>query len=117
MSLNKIANAAACAKVKLYLSSEFETYLADTEPYAWIIYGKLETPNYAQIWVLRLCLLKAFSEWRFTFSTAGVNVPEPGQFQFFSDFNVDLTGTSLTDVNKVLACNQGPRFLAWQNFG
>ena len=106
VSHTAVIEAAAAAKPKVYIPSEFGTDIPASGPYANLFKVKTDVVDLARSKGLKTVsiITNAFSEWLLTVPAfAGVNFPEPGQFQYYGDDSVEIDVTSLVDVGKVIA--------------
>ncbi|KAF5093840.1 hypothetical protein D0Z00_003828 [Geotrichum galactomycetum] len=101
-----VIEAAAAAKPKLYLPSEFGSDIPAAGPYKNLFKVKTDVVDLARSKGLKTVSIvtNAFSEWLLVVPPfAGVNFPEAGQFQYYGNDNVEVDTTSLVDVGKVIA--------------
>lgn len=101
-----IADAAAAAKVKLYIPSEFGTDIEKAGPYKGLFTVKLKYLEHAKELGLKTSIIVtgAFSELILSRSNfGGINSPEEGKFQYFGDIDTKISATSLIDIGKVVA--------------
>ena len=106
VSHSKVADAAAAAKAKLYLPSEFGSDINKTGNYKPLFKGKIDALEYARSLGLKTVSIinGGFSEWLLSVPLlGGVNFPEEGQFQYYGDINSKFGTTSLVDIGKVVA--------------
>ena len=106
VSHTAVIEAAAAAKPKVYIPSEFGTDIPASGPYANLFKVKTDVVDLARSKGLKTVSIvnSAFSEWLLTVPPfAGVNFPEPGQFQYYGDSSAKIDTTSLVDVGKVIA--------------
>lgn len=102
----KVAEAAATAKAKLYIPSEFGTDIVNAGPYSSVFQAKINNLKYAKSLGLKTVAIinGAFSEWALNIPPlVGVNFPETGKFQYYGDLDTKISTTSLADVGKVVA--------------
>lgn len=105
VSHTKVADAAAAAHAKLYIPSEFGTYIPGSGEYANLFKSKTDHLKYAQSLGLKTVAISTggFAEFIFKIPFfAGINFP-PGQFQYYGDIDTKLSVTSLVDLGKVVA--------------
>ena len=106
VSHTAVIEAAAAAKPKVYIPSEFGTDIPASGPYLNLFKVKTDVVELARSKGLKTVSIvnSAFSEWLLTVPPfAGVNFPEPGQFQYYGDSSAKIDTTSLVDVGKVIA--------------
>ncbi|KAF5113505.1 hypothetical protein DV452_003660 [Geotrichum candidum] len=106
VSHTAVIEAAVAAKPKLYLPSEFGTDIPASGPYLNLFKVKTDVVDLARSKGLKTVSIVngAFSEWLLTVPPfAGVDFPEPGQFQYYGDGSAKIDTTSLVDVGKVIA--------------
>jgi len=106
VSHTAVIEAAAAAKPKVYIPSEFGTDIPASGPYLNLFKVKTDVVDLARSKGLKTVSIvnSAFSEWLLTVPPfAGVNFPEPGQFQYYGDSSAKIDTTSLVDVGKVIA--------------
>ena len=97
-----VIEAAAAAKPKVYIPSEFGADIPASGPYANLFKVKTDVVDLARSKGLKTVsiITSAFSEWLLTVPPfGGVNFPEPGQFQYYGDDSVEIDTTSLVDVD------------------
>lgn len=104
---NKVANAAAAAQsVKLYIPSEFGVDAETTGAYRPLLKSKTNTLEYAEKLGLKTVsiITGVFLEYVLSLPPlVGVNFPHPGQIRYYGSFDVELSGTSVIDIGKVIA--------------
>jgi uncharacterized protein YbjT (DUF2867 family) len=103
---NKIADAAAAAKVKLYIPSQFGTDTELAGPYKPIFVAKTEYINHIKSLGLKYTdiITGPFAEYMFTVpDLSGVNSPEPGKLQYYGDFDLKIGVTAVADIGKTIA--------------
>ncbi|KAF5092372.1 hypothetical protein D0Z03_002898 [Geotrichum reessii] len=101
-----VIEAAAVAKPKIYIPSEFGTDIPATKPFVNLFKVKTDVVELARSKGLKTVSIVngAFSEWLLTIPPfAGVNFPEAGQFQYYGDGEAKISTTSLPDVGKTIA--------------
>ncbi|KAF5102400.1 hypothetical protein DV451_001895 [Geotrichum candidum] len=106
VSHTAVIEAAAAAKPKVYIPSEFGTDIPASGPYANLFKVKTDAIELARSKGLKTVsiITSAFSEWLFLVpALSGINFPESGQFQYYGDDSVKIGTTSLVDIGKVIA--------------
>ncbi|KAF5112920.1 hypothetical protein DV454_003923 [Geotrichum candidum] len=101
-----VIEAAAAAKPKVYIPSEFGSDIPATGPYINLFKVKTDVVELARSKGLKTVSIvnNAFSEWLLVVPPfGGVNFPEAGQFQYYGSDSVEIDTTSLVDVGKVIA--------------
>lgn len=101
-----VIEAAAAAKPKVYIPSEFGSDIPATGPYINLFKVKTDAVELARSKGLKTVSIvnNAFSEWLLVVPPfGGVNFPEAGQFQYYGSDSVEIDTTSLVDVGKVIA--------------
>lgn len=100
-----VDTAAAAGSVKLYIPSEFGTYIPGSGPFKNIFGSKIPNLEYALSKGLHAVSLAkgAFFEWVLDLPVVGLNAPEKGKFTYYGSIDTKITSTSLVDVGKVVA--------------
>lgn len=103
---NKVADAAAAAKVKLYIPSMFGGDIPISSEYTKLFQVKTDAVDYARSLGLKIVTISGgpFSEWVFNLGPfVGLNFPAAGQLQYYGEFDTKFGTTSLVDIGKTVA--------------
>lgn len=103
---NKIADAAAASKVKLYIPSHFGTEIEHTGPYKPIFALKTNYLNHIKALGLKYASIITGPIAEILLSVpfmGGVNFPEPGKLQYYGNFDLKISTSCLTDLGKTVA--------------
>lgn len=101
-----VENVATFKSVKLYLPSEFGADIEETDYYLPLFKPKTDALELVQKLGLKTVsiITGVFFEYAFTVPPlVGVNFPNPGQIQYYGNFDVEISGTSVADTGKVIA--------------
>lgn len=102
---NKVADVAASSGVKVYIPSEYSTYINGTGLFKNLYKFKIDALAYARSKGLNAISVATgnFLEWLLVTPVFGMNVPEKGKLLYYGDADTKITSTSLVDVGKTLA--------------
>lgn len=102
----KVADAAAAAKVKIYIPSEFGCNLTNIGEFTDFAKVKIDELKYAQSLKLKTVVIAvgAFSEWAYSLGPfLGLNYPETGDLTYYGDIDTKICVTSVVDIGKTVA--------------